>query len=273
MYRDLCLHASVEEVDYNSVCTDCGLVLGDKAFSHINTTELEINGTGTHVAGGTQTLIGRYQLRLQYIKTKDHNNFNYTPQLNQTTIDTLKQLDMFSGHTREICNLVTSITNKTLCRAKMKQAVIVWCIHYTYKRHNKLVAIDSPRLQLGLSKTHMTKANRLINEIVQKHYPNLNKQYLQDMHPIDTLSDLIKDTKYVVYKPIAKQLYNYLEENHPPLKGTTMSIVKGVFYYTIKHKTTVQEYTTDFQVSKATIFSIRDQIEKLRISEQTINER
>ena len=70
MSRDLCLHANVEELECHCVCTDCGLVLGDPILAPIDVKELEINGTGTHVAGGTHTLIGRSQLRIQHTKTK-----------------------------------------------------------------------------------------------------------------------------------------------------------------------------------------------------------
>lgn len=255
----VCLHANVIELEYN-VCADCGLVLANAIlYSTIGVSELEINGTGTYITGGTQTLIGKTHIKIQYAsQTKSR------PLLDITTVDTLKKLDMYSGHTSEISSLVRSVTSINTCRAKMKQALIVWCIYYIYKRHQKLISVDKLRDQLLLTKTHMTRASRLINETIHKHYPELYKEYLSDIHPIESIGDLIEKSNLNAYKTNAKQMYDYIEDSRYTLKGTVSSIVKGVFYYTIKHKMSIDDYASTFQISKATLRMICNQIEKIQ---------
>jgi hypothetical protein len=257
MASSICLHANIIELEYN-VCADCGLVLADSIlYSAIDVSELEINGTGTYVTGGTQTLIGKTHIKIQYSNQKSK------PLLDATTVDTLKKLDMYSGHTLEISSLVRSVTSITTCRAKMKQALIVWCIYYTYKRHGKLISVDKLRDDLSLTKTHITRASRLINETTRKHYPELYKEYLTDIHPIESISDLIEKSGLNMYKTNAKQMYDYIQDKYT-LKGTVSSIVKSVFYYTVKHKTTIDDYAAGFEISKVTLRMICNQIEKFQ---------
>jgi hypothetical protein len=282
-----CIHEKSLELDNYTVCVKCGKVLEMyNLMSTVNEHEYILEGYCTYIDGGTRTSVGRTHLKIQKSNRSK----------NEYTRNILKILGIEeSVYSIKIEYLVDMISEKQVNRSKIKMALIVWCIFYIYKENGVYIDINKYSKELKLESIHITRANKIIIDIITTHYKDL-MYYLEDVHPIDILCTLIP-SQYISllkYKYIAKRLYNHLEKYKMELfKGhTTKSIVKCIFYYILKHKLEsadvnmeknseyyllkkiVEEYTIIVKISKNILKTIYSSIQlKRNQEEEGLNER
>ena len=196
--------------------------------------------------------------------------------LSQYTKDLCNKLNI-TLHIDYICNLVNTILyklkdNDCSKRTRVKDGIIVVCIHYTYKKNNVFVNTHFSTKTLAksvkLDIKYITRAERSIIELMNKNKIILDKNVFFNINsPIMYIKNnsvhlnfnngllLNKDTLESLYKK-TEILIDLCEKNELLMDHTPHSIGIGCFYYILKMSNIdvdLYQFSKEYKLSCVTV--------------------
>jgi transcription initiation factor TFIIIB Brf1 subunit/transcription initiation factor TFIIB len=161
-------------------------------------------------------------------------------------------------------------------RARVKDGILVACIHYVTKdTHIPFSYIDMAK-KLKLDIKYITKAERMILELINSKRLNLDKKtILETKKPYDYIVETINKHNLKISQDILKYiqvLIQICEDNDILLDHTPLSVGASCFYYILKLKSVnidLKVFSEFYNLSMVTVIKT---FNKLKVYENQINE-
>ena len=178
----------------------------------------------------------------------------------------------------ELCVNVIELIKKTdgTKRARVKDGILVICIYYVTKDTSTPFSYVDMAKRLNLDIKYVTRAERMILELVNSKRLNLDKKIMLDTKkPFDYIAESINKYNLNISKDILKLvkiLIEICEDNDLLLDHTPLSIAVSCFYYILKLRnveTDVKIFSEFYNLSIVTVIKTYN---KLKVYENKINE-
>ena len=266
-------------IEYNTdgVCTNCGLIFMNKIeYDSFDSTNMN-DDNECDIKSYFKKCSNKYskisKMQIWYTWSNDEKNLY---KLSQYTKDLCNKLNI-TLHIDYICNLVNTILyklkdNDCSKRTRVKDGIIVVCIHYTYKKNNVFVNTHFSTKTLAksvkLDIKYITRAERSIIELMNKNKIILDKNVFFNINsPIMYIKNnsvhlnfnngllLNKDTLESLYKK-TEILIDLCEKNELLMDHTPHSIGIGCFYYILKMSNIdvdLYQFSKEYKLSCVTV--------------------
>jgi len=260
-------------IEYNTdgVCTNCGLIFMNKIeYDVFDSTNMNDDNEGD-IRSYFKKCHNKYsklsKMQIWYTWSNDEKNLY---KLSQYTKDLCSKLNI-TLHIDYICNLVNTILyklkdNDCSKRTRVKDGIIIVCIHYTYKKNNVFVNTHFSTKTLAksvkLDIKYITRAERSIIELMNKNKIILDKNVFFNINsPIMYIKNnsvhlnLNKDTLESLYKK-TEQVIDLCEKRELLMDHTPNSIGIGCFYYVLKLNNIdveLYKFSKEYKLSSVTV--------------------
>jgi transcription initiation factor TFIIIB Brf1 subunit/transcription initiation factor TFIIB len=239
---------SVDDV----ICSNCGIILQEYVitstsyYSNSNKTSTSCNNN--HKTGSFSSKIQRLQNWCMW--TNDEKNqyklSNYTKSL-------CNRLNIPDFVIQPICTTVNIVMNAIkqydgTKRARVKDGIILVCIQYVLNEYSEKYSCLSHSYgktavsmakELNLEIKYITKAEKLILELLNNHKLKLNEDIIHSTKtPSNFINDIVNKYNIKISDDILCQVNNLIkicEDNDLLLDHTPLSIGVCCFYYVLKN--------------------------------------
>ena len=236
----------------NFVCFDCGYVINDIVLesSFVNYDNNSDNVATSKKFGNSKSYNKLQKMQNWYMWTSQEKN---TYKLQIYTQELCTKLSILEQFIPNICTTVINTMNAIkkhdgTKRAKVKDGIILVCIHYELKKHGNQLSLSYLSKQLNLDIKYITKAENIMLELINNNKLKLDKQMLlETKNPFDYVLDVIQKNDISVPPKLLKQvklLIKICEENDLLLDHTPLSIGVCCFYYILK----MHEFSIDVKL-------------------------
>lgn len=238
-------------IEYNTdgICTNCGLVFTNKIeYDTFDSTNMN-DDSECDIKSYFKRCSSKYskisKMQTWYTWSNDEKNLY---KLSQYTKDLCSKLNI-TLYIDYICNLVNTILyklkdNDCSKRTRVKDGIIIVCIHYTYKKNNVFVnthfSTKTLAKSIKLDIKYITRAERSIIELINKNKIILDKNVFFNINsPIMYIKNnsvhlnISKDVLEMLYKK-TEMIIDLCEKRELLLDHTPNSIGIGCFYYVLK---------------------------------------
>jgi transcription initiation factor TFIIIB Brf1 subunit/transcription initiation factor TFIIB len=243
------------------VCNDCGLV-NNKIFS--------------------STVFLNNDVEFSKPKNINYNNqFSKIQKMQEWFLWTNEEKNSYklTNYTKELCSKlnITEILIPIICkvvnvvmdaikkydgtkRARVKDGIILSCIQYVADDNNLNISICELAKKINLDIKYVTRADRIILELINNQKLNLKKNTVQNIKtPIEYILATINNYKLEIPDIIIKKLkalIKFCETNDILLDHTPLSIGVCCFYYVLKTNNidiNIKTFATMYDLSIVTI--------------------
>jgi transcription initiation factor TFIIIB Brf1 subunit/transcription initiation factor TFIIB len=223
------------------ICQDCGLVLDNFSLSskgvydNYNNTTSETN-TKYNFSKSNKML----KRQEWYMWTNEEKNIYKLKSYIHTLCVQLNIVDNIINYIIDTTVLVMECIKKNdgTKRARVKDGIIIMCIHYVTKDTNTPYSYVDLSKQLNLEIKYVTKAERLILELLNSKKLKLDKMtVLKTQKPFDYVINTINKHKLDISKDILNKVQELIllcEDNDLLLDHTPLSVGVSCFYYILK---------------------------------------
>jgi transcription initiation factor TFIIIB Brf1 subunit/transcription initiation factor TFIIB len=229
-----CSAKTVCNYDNEIVCEECGLIQ-EVILYDTYSFEQQIDYTKNNVTTYNNTKINKMQQ--WYMWTNDEKN-NY--KLSNYTKSLCSKLDIHESLVNIICQTVVDVMNtikkyEGTKRARVKDGIILACIQYVSKNTYNVLSANDLAKRIGLDTKYITKAEKIILELINSNKLNLNKSSIIDVKKsFQYIEDIIYKHKLKINQIILEQvktLITFCDKNDILLDHTPLSIGVCCFYY------------------------------------------
>lgn len=247
-----CANCNGDNLQYircDLTCCDCGLVMDNQLYENVSFA----NSDETQKTQGKYNMAFHRMSKMQkwYMWSNDEKN-NY--KLTSYTETLCSELNIPESLVPSICETVVKVLNTIkkydgTKRARVKDGIILVCIHYVAK-HSSIPYLSAHKLakKLNLNIKYITKAESNILELVNCGKLSLDKNILLNVKtPYDFVLEGIKAKNIKISNNLIntiKLLIQICEKHDLLLDHTPLSIGVACFYYII----TMNNINTDIKV-------------------------
>ncbi len=244
MNEEVCNQCKSDKIlscEYETVCCECGLVQNTFISSSNVPFETQDNyGTlkkRQNYSNGSSKL---KKMQEWYKWTNEEKNeyklVNYTKAL-------CNKLNINEALKSAVCSTVVEVMNVIkkhdgTKRARVKDGIILVCAQYASKNVTQYISAFDLARQIKLDTKYITKAEKIILELVASKKLNLNMQLLlETQRPYDYVLAVVQKQSLQIPDVILKrvqQLIDICEKNDLLLDHTPLSIGVCCFYYMLK---------------------------------------
>lgn len=229
------------------ICQDCGLVISEnyisstQAFDVSTKTENNCNTNSGHQQKRSYNANHKINKMQEWLMwTNDEKNIYKLKTYVQNLCHDLKIVEcLIEPIVNTIVIVMNSIRqNDGTKRARVKDGIIVICIHYVSKNTSTPYSYIDISKRLNLNIKYVTKAEKFILELINSKKLNLDKSIiLNTQAPYDYVITIVKNNNLNIDTEIldkTKYLIEICEDNDLLLDHTPLSIGVCCFYYILK---------------------------------------
>jgi transcription initiation factor TFIIIB Brf1 subunit/transcription initiation factor TFIIB len=231
-----CLGEKLGYVENDYVCLECGLVITEDRLN--NGHSFESPQPVSTKPLNTNSKLSKMQE--WYMWSNDEKN-NY--KLKLYVYNLCQRLNITECLVENISNIVIMVMdcikrNDGTKRARVKDGIIVSCIHYVSKDTSTPYSYITMAKMLNLDIKYVTRADKLILELINCKKLNMNKSVLLDtMKPYDYVTNTIQKYNIKIDNKVlqdVKTVIEICEDNDVLLDHTPLSIGVCCFYYILQ---------------------------------------
>lgn len=267
-----CNSKNLQFDNYEIICFDCGLIIDEDRIISSQTFDNNVS----QVKKRTYNKLSKMQE--WYMWSNEEKNVY---KLKTYIIELCNKLyipEFLFSNIIELCVNVIELIKKTdgTKRARVKDGILVICIYYVTKDTSTPFSYVDMAKRLNLDIKYVTRAERMILELVNSKRLNLDKKIMLDTKkPFDYIAESINKYNLNISKDILKLvkiLIEICEDNDLLLDHTPLSIAVSCFYYILKLRnidTDVKIFSEFYNLSIVTVIKTYN---KLKVYENKINE-
>jgi transcription initiation factor TFIIIB Brf1 subunit/transcription initiation factor TFIIB len=267
-----CNSKNLQFDNYEIICFDCGLIIDEDRIISSQTFDNNVS----QVKKRTYNKLSKMQE--WYMWSNEEKNVY---KLKTYIIELCNKLyipEFLFSNIIELCVNVIDLIKKTdgTKRARVKDGILVICIYYVTKDTSTPFSYIDMSKRLNLDIKYVTRAERMILELVNSKRLNLDKKIMLDTKkPFDYIAESINKYNLNISKDILKLvkiLIEICEDNDLLLDHTPLSIAVSCFYYILKLRnveTDVKIFSEFYNLSIVTVIKTYN---KLKVYENKINE-
>lgn len=257
----------------NYTCSDCGLVI--KEFNLSSQQSFESQPNFVHKSGYIKN--NRLKKMQEWYMWSNEEKNTYKLKMYILTLCTKLQI---------IETLIPCITDTVIFvmdiikkhdgtkRSRVKDGIIVFCIHYVSKDTQTQYSYVTLSKQLELDIKYVTRAERIILELINSKKLNLNKKLLlQIKNPYEYVLDTINKKSLKVPDHLlqkVKTLIDICDDNDLLLDHTPLSIGVCCFYYILKSENINIDLKMFSELYDLSVVTVIKTYNKLKIYEKQI---
>lgn len=235
-----CLSTNLNINISDLICQDCGLVISENYI--ISNQSFDANLIKSEIPQKKNWTVNRKINKMQewLMWTNDEKNIYKLKTYVQNLCHNLKIVEcLIEPIINTIITVMSSIRqNDGTKRARVKDGIIVICIHYVSKNTSTPYSYIDIAKRLNLNIKYVTKAEKIILELINSKKLNLDKSIiLNTQSPYDYVTTIIKNNNLNIDTQIldnTKRLIEICEDNDLLLDHTPLSIGVCCFYYILK---------------------------------------
>jgi transcription initiation factor TFIIIB Brf1 subunit/transcription initiation factor TFIIB len=272
-YVDVCKNCS-GDIGENKVCYQCGFSLREEYIVLHNAFETCMPTTSVKPSFKSKIT----KMQEWYMWSNSEKNEHKLKVCVQDLCKNLKIADCLVGSIVETVILVMNVikNNDGTKRARVKQGIILVCIHYISKDTSTPYSYSELTKRLDLDIKYVTRAERLILELINSKKLNIDKDViLRNLKPFDYIMNIIKQ-KYIKIKPEildkVKSLIEICDDNDLLLDHTPLSIGVCCFYYILKMEKINVDIKLFAEMYDLSLVTVVKTYNKLRVYEKQILE-
>lgn len=248
-------------------CCSCGLVARTHDISSVPVFEQQQTFRTSRVGKGNKLT----KMQEWYMwSNEDKNRYKLT---NYTTT-LCSKLDIQESLVPDIVDIVLMVMevikkNDGTKRARVKDAIIIMCIHYYSKNTRVPINYMDLAKKIDLELKYITKAERIILELMNTNKLVLDKKVvLQSQKPYDYVIDVINKKHIKVPENVldkVKQLIELCDKNDILLDHTPLSVGVTCFYYVLKTMNInfdVEMFTKMYDLSMVTVLKTHNKLKQ-----------
>lgn len=273
-----CNSNNLQKDNYQIICFDCGLILGDdRITSNYSFESKTINNTGfqTKQKGSYNNRITKMQE--WYMWSNEEKNLYKLKTYIKELCDKLQIPEYLLQSITDTCVKVMISIKQTegTKRARVKDGILIVCIHYVTKdTHIPFSYIDMAK-KLKMDIKYVTKAERMILELINSKKLNLDKKsILETKKPYEYIIETINKYNLKISQEILKYvqiLIEICEDNDLLLDHTPLSIGVSCFYYILKLKSADIDLKIFSEFYNLSVVTVIKTFNKLKAYEKEIN--
>ena len=272
-YVSICKNCS-GDIGENNVCYQCGFSLREERIELHNVFETCMPVTSVKPLFKSKIT----KMQEWYMWSNNEKNEYKLKVCVQELCKKLKIADCLVGSIVETVILVMNVikNNDGTKRARVKQGIILVCIHYVSKDTSTPYSYSELTKRLSLDIKYVTRAERLILELINAKKLNIDKDLiLQNLKPFDYIINTIKQ-KYIKINPEildkVKSLIEICDDNDLLLDHTPLSIGVCCFYYILKMEKINVDIKLFAEMYDLSLVTVVKTYNKLKVYEKQILE-
>jgi len=272
-YVSICKNCS-GDIGENNVCYQCGFSLREERIELHNVFETCMPVTSVKPLFKSKIT----KMQEWYMWSNNEKNEYKLKVCVQELCKKLKIADCLVGSIVETVILVMNVikNNDGTKRARVKQGIILVCIHYVSKDTSTPYSYSELTKRLSLDIKNVTRAERLILELINAKKLNIDKDLiLQNLKPFDYIINTIKQ-KYIKINPEildkVKSLIEICDDNDLLLDHTPLSIGVCCFYYILKMEKINVDIKLFAEMYDLSLVTVVKTYNKLKVYEKQILE-
>lgn len=268
-----CLGERVGYVENDYVCFECGLVIDEyRLNSNCSFESLQQRVSVKSVK--TNSRISKMQE--WYMWTNEEKN---TYKLKVYVRNLCVKLNITECLVENICNIVIMVMdsikrNDGTKRARVKDGIIVSCIHYVSKDTSTPYSYINMSKTLNLDIKYVTRADKLILELINCKKLNMNKSLILDtMKPYDYVVNTIQKYNIKIDNKVlsdVKTVIEICEDNDVLLDHTPLSIGVCCFYYILQLRNIEIDLKVFSELYDLSVVTVVKTYNKLKIHDKRI---
>lgn len=267
-----CNSSNLQLDNYEIICFDCGLIIDqDRIVSN-----QQFDNNVVQVRKKTYNKLSKMQE--WYMWSNEEKNIYKLKTYIIEFCNKLNIPEILFSHIIELCTTVVELIKKTdgTKRARVKDGILVICIYYVTKDTSTPFSYMDMAKRLNLDIKYVTRAERMILELVNSKKLNLDKKIVLDTkNPYDYIKQSINKYNLNISNDIlalVKILIEICEDNDLLLDHTPLSIGASCFYYILKLKQIEVDIKIFSEFYNLSIVTVVKTYNKLKIHEKKINE-
>lgn len=224
------------------ICKDCGLVLDNCQISYKINYDIYNEQNTVTVKYKNNFANSNKMLKMQewYMWTNEEKNIYKLKTYVQNLCAKLNIVENIINYIVETTIVVMDCIKKHdgTKRARVKDGIIIMCIHYVTKDTNTPYSYLNLAKELNLDIKYVTKAERMILELINCKKLKLDKNLvLKTQKPFDYIINTVNKHKLDISNDILNKvqiLISICEDNDLLLDHTPLSVGVSCFYYILK---------------------------------------
>ena len=292
--EDTLINPSVRQGIFNDQCKSCTNCFGENL--HTNYLDLICYDCGLVISSNYVTNCSSFETVPEAIQKKKFTNYNnkiskmqdwYMWTNDEKNIYKLKmyvknlcqRLKISEYLNEQIVNIVTMVMdtikrNDGTKRARVKDGIIVICIYYVSKDTITPYSYMDMAKRLDLDIKYVTRAERLILELLNSKKLNLSKSVVLDTQkPYDYIINTIKSKNLNIDNQIlehTQSLITICEDNDILLDHTPLSVGVSCFYYILKSNNIDIDLKMFSELYDLSVVTVVKTYNKLKVYEKQI---
>ena len=271
-----CTGTNIITISEDYICNDCGLILNENRLNSSST----FDNTQPVVSKGNYGSFSKnklFKMQEWYMWSNEEKN---TYKLKTYVIELCQRLKIAECLTESICNTVIMVMdsikkNDGTKRARVKDGIIVSCIHYVSKDTSTPYSYIELAKSLNLDIKYVTRAERIILELMNCKKLHLNKNTILDTQkPFDYVINVIKKNGLKVDQNVlddVKVLIEICEDNDVLLDHTPLSVGVCCFYYILQRRDIDIDLKIFSDLYDLSVVTVVKTYNKLRVYDKQIN--
>jgi transcription initiation factor TFIIIB Brf1 subunit/transcription initiation factor TFIIB len=264
--------------DGQIICQDCGLVLDDYRIVS-NSSYDNYDNTNTQEFKSNKYPNSNKMLKMQewYMWTNEEKNIYKLKTYIQNLCLQLHIIENIVNCIVETTVLVMNCIKKNdgTKRARVKDGIIIMCIHYVTKDTDTPYSYVDLSKQLNLDMKYVTKAERIILELINSKKLKLDKMMvLKTQNPFNYVTTIINKNNMKISKEILNKvqiLISLCEDNDLLLDHTPLSVGVSCFYYILKLENIDIDLKKFSELYNLSVVTVVKTYNKLKIYNDKIN--
>ena len=256
------------------ICYDCGLVISSNYVTNCSSFETVPEAIPKKKFTNYNNKISKMQD--WYMWTNDEKNIY---KLKMYVKNLCQRLKISEYLNEQIVNIVTMVMdtikrNDGTKRARVKDGIIVICIYYVSKDTITPYSYMDMAKRLDLDIKYVTRAERLILELLNSKKLNLSKSVVLDTQkPYDYIINTIKSKNLNIDNQIlehTQSLITICEDNDILLDHTPLSVGVSCFYYILKSNNIDIDLKMFSELYDLSVVTVVKTYNKLKVYEKQI---
>jgi transcription initiation factor TFIIIB Brf1 subunit/transcription initiation factor TFIIB len=264
--------------DGQIICQDCGLVLDDCRIVSKSSYD-NYDNTNTQEFKSNKYPNSNKMLKMQewYMWTNEEKNIYKLKTYIQNLCLQLHIIENLVNYIVETTVLVMNCIKKNdgTKRARVKDGIIIMCIHYVTKDTDTPYSYVDLSKQLNLDMKYVTKAERIILELINSKKLKLDKMLvLKTQNPFHYVTTIINKNNMKISKEILNKVQILIllcEDNDLLLDHTPLSVGVSCFYYILKLENMDIDLKKFSELYNLSVVTVVKTYNKLKIYNDKIN--
>jgi transcription initiation factor TFIIIB Brf1 subunit/transcription initiation factor TFIIB len=271
-----CLGENVHTNYLDLICHDCGLVISSNYVTNCTSFETVPETIPKKKFSNYNNKINKMQD--WYMWTNDEKNIYKLKMYVKNLCKDLKISEYLIDQIVDVVIMVMETIKKNdgTKRARVKDGIIVICIYYVSKDTVTPYSYMDMAKRLDLDIKYVTRAERLILELINSKKLNLSKSVVLDTQkPYDYIINTIKSKNLNIDNQIlehTRSLITICEDNDILLDHTPLSVGVSCFYYILKLNNLDIDLKMFSELYDLSVVTVVKTYNKLKVYEKQISE-